>query len=99
MDNIKSSISGHSKKILSKMNHKKYQENDMCNCRKDSCPLNSKCVQENVLYKATITTQNEIKEYIGSTGGLFKKRWYAHIISDIRNENTKEQNFPSTFGN
>ena len=58
----------------------------MCNCsNKDSCLLNSKCLQENVVYKATITTQNKIKEYIGSTGGLFKKNWYTHN-SDIRNK-------------
>ena len=41
---------------------------------KDSGPLNGKCLQENVVNKATITTQNETKEYKGSTGGLLKKR-------------------------
>ena len=60
----------------------------MCNCRdKKSCPLESKCLQQNVVYKATITTDSEIKEYIGSTGDSFKKRWYTHI-SDIKNEKT-----------
>ena len=60
-----------------------------CNCRdQDSCQLNGKCLQENVVYKATITTQNESKEYIRSIEGPFKKRWYTHI-SDIRNEKSK----------
>ena len=85
MENVKSLINRHNKKVLSRTTNKKDQENNMCNCRnKDSCPLNSKCLQENVAYKATISTLNQIEEYIGSTGGLFKKRWYAHI-SDIRN--------------
>ena len=58
----------------------------MCNCRDQrSCPLESKCLQQNVVYKETITTNSETKECIGSTGGPFKQRWYSHI-SDIRNE-------------
>ena len=60
MENVKSLISGHNKKILSKLNHKNDQEIKTCNCRdKDSCPLNDKCLQENVVYKATITSQIE----------------------------------------
>ena len=86
MENVKSLISRHNKKVQSRTNNKKYQDSNVCNCRsKDSCPLNSKCLQKNVVYKATITTQNEIKKYIGSTRGLFKKRWYAHI-SDLKSE-------------
>ena len=60
-------------------------------------PLSGKCLQENVINKATITSQAETKECIGSTGGQFKKRWYAHI-SDIKNENNKGTELPSTFG-
>ena len=89
MDNVKSLISTHNRKILNKLNHKNNQEEKTCNCRdKDSCPLSGKCLQGNVVYKATITSQIETKEYIGSTGNQFKKRWYAHI-SDIKNENNK----------
>ena len=85
MDNVKSLISRHNKKTLSRACNENNQEIYTCNCRdKKSCPLNGKCLQENVVYKATITSQNESKEYIGSTGGQFKKRYYAHI-SDIKN--------------
>ena len=32
----------------------------LCNCRtKNKCPLNSKCLVENVIYKATIRLENE----------------------------------------
>ena len=77
----------------------KGHDSNICNCRnKDSCPLNGKCLQENVVYKATITTKTEVKKYIESTGGTFKKRWYGHI-SDKKIWVINEQSFPNTFGN
>ena len=88
-ENVKSLISRQNKKVLSRANNKKDQEISTCNCRnKKSFQLIGKCLQENAVYKATITTQNKPKEYLKSTGGLFKKRWYAHI-SDNRNEKNK----------
>ena len=58
----------------------------MCNCRDNTpCPLEGNCLQQNVVYKATITTNSETKEYIGSKGGPFKIRWYSRT-SDIKNE-------------
>ena len=77
MENVKSLISRHNKNVIkSRASYKKDQKIGTCNCRKKgSCPLNGKCLQKNFVYKATITNQNEIKEYIGSTGGLFQKRW------------------------
>ena len=63
-----------------------FESETMCNCRdKKSCPLDGKCLQHNVVYKATITTNSETKEYIGSTGVPFKKRWYSQS-SDVKNE-------------
>ena len=97
MEHVKSLISRHNKNVLNRAYNKNNKEISTCNCRdKDSCPLNGKCLQENVVYKATITTQNESKECIRSTEGTFKKRWYTNI-SDIKNEKVKEQNFPSIF--
>ena len=40
------------------------------------------------LYKATVTSDNCVKTYIGSTGQSFKKRWYGHCFS-FRIENPK----------
>ena len=45
-----------------------------------------------MVYKATITPQNKSKEYIGSTGGPLKKRYYKHI-SDIKNDKSKGTEF------
>ena len=76
MKNVKPILNRHNKKVLcKKKNHKKDQDRNICNCRsQDSCPINNKCLHENLIYKTTITIQNEVKEYIGSTGGPFKKR-------------------------
>ena len=83
MANVKTIISGHNKKTL-KLNSKSEKEK-MCNCRKDNpCPLNNKCLNKNVIYKATVKSENSTKSYIGSTANTFKARWYAHK-SDFKN--------------
>ena len=54
-----------------------------CNCRnKEKCPLENKCLQEDVIYKATINTNNnkDSVEYIGSTNN-FKSRFTTHTSS------------------
>ena len=82
MNNIKVIIQKHNKKTLNNNFNKDKNKTDntpTCNCRsKNSCPLNNKCLIKNVIYKATITSNNEIKDYIGSTGNTFKSRWYNH---------------------
>ena len=72
-------IQGHNKKTL--RNTEKFEtkntetDKSLCNCRdKSQCPLENKCLTNNVIYKATVTTKNETKQYIGSTGGPLKKR-------------------------
>ena len=88
MESVKSFLSRHNN-LLSRANNKNNQTIFTCNCLdKDSSLLNGKCLQEIVVYKATITTQNESQDKNGSTGGPFKKRWYTHI-SDIRNKKSK----------
>ena len=70
LENFKSLIICH-KKVLNRTNNNNVQDESMCNyCSKDSCMLNSKCLQE-----ATITTQNKIKRVHGSSRDPFKKRW------------------------
>ena len=53
-----------------------------CNCRnKLSCPLQNKCLTENLVYEARVSTVNKVFSYIGATAGPFKKRWANHIRS------------------
>ena len=52
----------------------------MCDCRKQDCPVNGRCLIENVIYRANIKTANETKFYVSSTGLTLK--------TDIHNTNT-----------
>ena len=95
MNNIKVIIQKHNKKTLNSiLNKEKNKANDTptCNCRsKNSCPLNNKCLIENVIYKATVISNKETMEYIGSTANTFKSRWYNHNHSfNTYKENSTE---------
>ena len=86
MNNIKVIIQKHNKKTLNKTKKTEEQNSttnaQSCNCRsKNLCPLNNKCLIKNVIYKATISSTKETKNYIGSTGNTFKSRWYSHNSS------------------
>ena len=57
---------------------------DNCNCRnKEACPLQNKCMNKDIVYKATINTSNanDTKHYIGMTSSTFKERYRNHIKS------------------
>ena len=78
LPNIASIISSHNKSILST---KPADKSKTCNCRnKDSCPLKGNCLQEQVIYKCTITSSESQEEakYIGLTENSFKTRWNQH---------------------
>ena len=53
-----------------------------CNCiRKHQCPLNEKCLANDVLYKASITPKKEnskTKIYYGISETAFKRRYMNH---------------------
>ena len=71
----------------------------LCNCQiKNKCPLNKKCLVENVIYKATISSAKESKNYLGSTGGTFKKDC---ITTSVTSKLTKKtvQNCQNMSGN
>ena len=58
----------------------------MCNCSggPDTCPLTpAECKKSNVIYVASVTSQDGVEHYTGLTGGPFKKRWDKHN-SDFR---------------
>ena len=78
--NIKSVISSHNKSIL-KPNTGPAAK--MCNCReKNNCPLNGQCLQEALIYKATVkSSDNAVREYIGCSEPPFKQRFANHTHS------------------
>ena len=78
MPNMKSRIIAHNRKVMEELTEKP----KMCNCRGKICPVEKKCLQTNVVYKATVTTKDGVnKHYIGSTGLSFKDRYTKHKFS------------------
>jgi len=73
MSSIKKLIQKHNQKYFLTKND---EENEtLCNCQtKNKFFLNNKCFVEYVIYKATITSKNQTKNHLGSTGGTFNKR-------------------------
>ena len=80
MPNMKSIISSHNKHVLSKATTPT-QQPDTCNCRKKpDCPLEGKCLQVNVIYQATVTTETTTETYVGLATN-FKERYRNHQTS------------------
>ena len=74
MPSMKQQIMVHIRRIV------KNSEDDklMCDCRKQECSVDGKCLTENLTYKATVKTDNGLKTYIGSTYLMFKDRFTKH---------------------
>ena len=50
----------------------------MCDCRKQECPVDGKCIAVNLIYKASVKTEKYIETYIGSTWLTFKDGFTKH---------------------
>ncbi len=76
-------ISGHNRKILnsSTLNTDTVPPKQ-CNCRKPSeCPLDNHCLEECVIYEASVSSEEGCKQYLGLTEGPFKTRFNQHKAS------------------
>ncbi len=81
MNNVKSIISTHNIRRIRK-SKPQCEVIDPCTCRdKKTCPLQGKCMTNDIVYKATVTTSNanSIKHYIGMTGSTLKEQYRNHI--------------------
>ena len=77
MPNIKSAINSHNRKIL----HSPVDnQSRTCNCiNKTDFPLQEKCLSENTLYQADISSENfQTKIYYGISETKFKTRYSNH---------------------
>ena len=93
MGNMSSIIKSHNAQILKEP----VTESTTCNCSdRDLCPVNGNCLSANVVYKATVITSKEERDYIGSTGREFKKRFKEHMYA-IGNEEAGGQTTLSNF--
>ena len=87
MFNLKQDIDGHNKSIL----HSKIVPPKTCNCRKPAeCPMDENCLQESVIYQATVTTDdnNPPQTYVGLTENSFKTR-YSNRKTSFSNSNKR----------
>ena len=78
--NIKKIINSHNQKVLSQKDVNSVDKE--CNCvHKEKCPLNGKCLIQNIVYGATITSNEpnyKEKLYLGISEAPFKKRFANH---------------------
>ena len=73
-------IKKHNKKIAS--TNSTPQPYNQCKCRvKSTCPLLSKCLYTNTIYKATVKTNNSVKHYICAMEGTIKQRIHNYNLS------------------
>ena len=90
MPNVKSIINKHNKTVLDPPTNNSERT---CNCiEKEKCPLQEKFLSNNIMYKATLTSNQDNyqhKIYYGITETKFKQR-YANHIKSFRHE--KHQN-------
>ena len=87
MPNINSAIKSHNSQLLK--NDMENGEKRSCKCIKnETCPVEGKCLEEGIIYEATIKSNSEMKKYVGLNEGSFKRRLYGHRQS-FRNNNLK----------
>ena len=73
---LNSIISLHNKSLLKKPK----QDIRLCNCRNEiNCPLQRKCLTNNILYPATVKCKEDAKFYIGLSKTAFNERYRKHI--------------------
>ena len=54
----------------------------LCNCgNKENCPLDGKCLQSCIIYKADVITNKDSHIYYGVSDGEFKSQYNNHINS------------------
>ena len=89
MNNVRSIIANHDMRIIRK-NQTQVISADNCNCRnKETCPLQNKCMNKDIVYKATISSSNtnDTKHYIGMTSSTFKDSYQIFHTQKIFKRN------------
>ena len=72
--------------VIKKHNYKALSTTEnldrLCNCRyKENCPLDDKCLQTCIIYKADGITNKDSHIYYGANAGEFKSRYANHTNS------------------
>ena len=92
--NIKKIISSHNQKVLRKIENP--EQKKMCNCQKPPCPLQGKCLTDNLVYQATVKCDGSEHTYVGLASTTFKLRLGNHKKS-INHERYRKETSLSMF--
>jgi hypothetical protein len=82
--NMENLISTANKNKLQRVDNpcQQQQPQKACNCRvANTCPLNGNCLDNNIIYQATVKTQTDTHTYIGLAETSFKARYRNHVSS------------------
>ena len=94
MPNFKTILDSINKHTIENQDEKSITgENKKCNCReKNNCPLQNQCLNKNIVYQATVTTQKSRQTYVGMTENPFKIRYGNHkqSFNNIKYRNQTE---------
>ena len=82
MPNIGDIISMHNKAILQQSDKNTKDGNKQCNCRdRSTCPLEGRCKEGPIVYKATLTLQNKLMVFLKI---LFAKFILLCLTHDVK---------------
>ena len=71
--NLKKIIASQNSKVIRQSENK--EQNKTCNCPKTkTCPLQGKCLLDNVVYQARVKSANSEETYVGLASTTFKSR-------------------------
>ena len=92
--NFRSKMLAHNSKILNKnnINEKSNTKDKVCDCCKELYPLNNQCLVSKIIYRAKVSFNKAIKQYLGSTGNSFKQKYRNHksLFNYINKKHTTE---------
>ena len=87
MSSMSSVIKQHNYRVLSTTEN----VDRLCNCRnKENCPLEGKCLQSCITYKAYVITNKDSHIYYGTSDGEFKSQYYNHTNSFHRQHHKQD---------
>ena len=94
--NVQAIITANNRRLLNKVGG--VQQAKLCNCRRGVvCPAGGKCLEEGVVYQATISSENtEDRVYVGSTATSLKLRMTNHAC-DFRLKSREHSTTMSSY--
>ena len=96
MSSISSIIKQHNHRVLSTTEN----IDRLCKCRnKENCPLDGKCLQTCIIYKAHVITNKDSHIYYGASDGEFKSRYNNHTNSFRHGHHEEDTELSKQSGN